>query len=437
MGGGGSKAQTTNTVAEPWAEQKPFLTKGFSEADRIYNKGAPSYFPGQTVAQPSDVTNLAQNATINRALSGNAAENAGERSLINTLQGQFLGGGPGNNLINSAANQRMPGIAFGAQQAMGLTPEQMRLSQMGVTGPQQAGNSTFGGIASGTNNQIGSLNDIAAGNQVLSNPYLDSTFKQAADRVTSQFQNTVAPQRDASAVAAGRYGSGTYNRIRQQDEQNLQENLNNLATNIYGGAYDTERNRQMSALTSSLQNQQSAAGALNQSGLGVNQAQLSALESALQGRQFGAGLAQTASQQQQAGQLAAGQALNQQFQNERGNQMDAAKTALGYGQQDFTDLAALQGVGAERDALNQANINSQIDRYNYEQNAEYNNLLNYLGAIQGNYGGSSTTTGTQPGGNKFIGGLGGAATGASIGSFFGPVGTAVGGGLGLLGGLFG
>ena len=47
MAGG---SQTTTT--KPWAGQEPYLKAGFSEAARLYGRGVPNYYQGQTVAAP-------------------------------------------------------------------------------------------------------------------------------------------------------------------------------------------------------------------------------------------------------------------------------------------------------------------------------------------------------------------------------------------------
>jgi len=65
-----------------------------------------------------------------------------------------------------------------------------------------------------------------------SNPYLKKTYDQASQAV----QGTV----NGSFGQGGRYGSGL-------NQDTLEKNLNNLATNIYGGNYTNERNNQLKA----------------------------------------------------------------------------------------------------------------------------------------------------------------------------------------------
>jgi hypothetical protein len=72
------------------------------------------------------------------------------------------------------------------------------------------------------------------GGYLNSNPYLDATYKQAADQVGAGV--------DSRFSAAGRYGSGAHQGV-------LGKSLGDLATNIYGGNYQTERGRQLGAAT--------------------------------------------------------------------------------------------------------------------------------------------------------------------------------------------
>lgn len=128
------------------------------------------------------------------------------------------------------------------------------------------------------------------------------------------------------------------------------------------------------------------------------------------------------------------------FQNERENQMRSMFFAPQVAQQDYDDFSRIAQVGAARESLDQQKLQEQIARWDYGQNAYQDQLARYMGLIQGNYGGTTSGTSTisnqlaeESGGNPLLSGLGGAATGFSIG---GPWGAAVGGGLGLLSGLF-
>ena len=59
-------------------------------------------------------------------------------------------------------------------------------------------------------------------------------------------------------------------------------------------------------------------------------------------------------------------------------------------------FGAAQGIGAQEQALNQAALDQDIARYEYQSQLPQQGLANYLSSVQGDYGGLSTATG--PGG---------------------------------------
>lgn len=91
-------------------------------------------------------------------------------------------------------------------------------------------------------------------------------------------------------------------------------------------------------------------------------------------------------------------------------------------------------VGDVRQALAQALLGEQVAGFNYDQIAPYLQSREVLSFLQGIPGGSVTSTGNSqastPQRNPFSSALGGAASGAALGSMFGPWGT----GIGALGG---
>jgi hypothetical protein len=62
MSGGGTQVSTTNV--EPWAEQKGYLTGGFEQAQKVFDQGAPEYYPGETLAGFDPAQTAAQQATL-------------------------------------------------------------------------------------------------------------------------------------------------------------------------------------------------------------------------------------------------------------------------------------------------------------------------------------------------------------------------------------
>lgn len=100
----------------------------------------------------------------------------------------------------------------------------------------------------------------------------------------------------------------------------------------------------------------------------------------------------------------------------------------------------LSAVGAQNEGYQQALIEAAMNKWNFNENADRNALADYLQMVQGNFGGTATTTGPgpyRPSGLQTA--LGGAAQGAALGSMIpglGPMGTIAGAIGGALLGLF-
>ena len=96
-------------------------------------------------------------------------------------------------------------------------------------------------------------------------------------------------------------------------------------------------------------------------------------------------------------------------------QISAAQQGQELANQAYTDAEMLSQAGANLDAYNQAKIDADIDRWNYDQQKALEALSRYNQLIQGTYGGTSTSTGksdyspsalgTAVGGAALAGGL--------------------------------
>ena len=130
----------------------------------------------------------------------------------------------------------------------------------------------------------------------------------------------------------------------------------------------------------------------------------------------------------------------QNYENERGRQLQAAGMAPQQAAQDYADLAMLNQVGSQREGLARQQVGDDQARFNFGQQEPINRIGQYMGMISGNYGQQQTET--RPlNSNSLLTGLGGAGIGASIGKGIGGFGDLSGGtvtGLGALaGGLLG
>ena len=114
--GGGSRREevrTTSTNREPPAFQKPFLEEIFQGAQDLYRSDVPQYFPESTVVDFAPETELALEASTNRALQGSELQRLGRDQMEATLRGDYMA--EGNPFMeaafNSAANLVTPRVA--------------------------------------------------------------------------------------------------------------------------------------------------------------------------------------------------------------------------------------------------------------------------------------------------------------------------------------
>jgi hypothetical protein len=244
--GGKTSTQTATNNSEPWAEQKPYITQGLSEAKKLYEKSGPSFFPGSTVAGFSPEQQQAQQATVARATQGNAGMKAAE--------------GFNTRMINGEYN---------------------------------------------------------------ADPYQGQVFQN--------MQSKIMPAVNAQFSNAGRYGSGAH--------------------------------------------ADSATRALTES------------------------FAPYASQMYQQG---------------LDRQTGAAQMAGNYAQNDYADLSALAGVGAEKQLMGQSELDDARQRFDYAQDLPANKLGQYMGFIGGNYGGTTTSSTPYYKPSVFSQGIGGVSALAGL-----------------------
>lgn len=121
-----------------------------------------------------------------------------------------------------------------------------------------------------------------------------------------------------------------------------------------------------------------------------------------------------------------GRAMAPLYGDERNRQMQTMMGAPGLAQADYADMGMLGNVGAAREGQQQT-INDEA----------YNRLSRYMGLVGGGGYGGQTTTAGGAGSSPLMGAMGGAMSGAYLGSQIYPGwGTAIGAvGGGLLGGF--
>jgi len=281
-GGDDNDARQT-TTSEPWSGVQPYLKGGYQDLSTLYKRGAPGYYPGQTVAPMSGYTTGALDAMAQRATAGSPLTRAAQTSAQNTLSGQFL--------------------------------------------------------------------------DPNSNPHLRSAMDAATRPVIDNYMKNIAPGLDSTFSAAGRYGSNSMIDARQGAATDLSRAVGDITSNMAYQNYGDERQRQI------------------QAGL---------------------------------------------YANDLANQ-------------DYMDINNLGLAGQGFDQHNQALIDANVDKYNYNANKDFNWISQNLGLLNGAVGGSQTTTQKAASPNLFTSALGGGLAGFGVGGLPGAL---LGGGLGLLGSIF-
>ena len=177
---------------------------------------------------------------------GGTSGSAGATSSSPTL-GQVGGAiSAGNALLNGGGGGGAPGIPGAAGGGAGGTGSLIGALLGGALGGTQGGSKPAGTTTTTTAQTLApgglqNLQDTIAGHYLdpASNPYLNQTYDAAARQIT--------PRVNSLFEASGRYGSGAHQGV-------LGQNLSDLATNIYGGNYNSERARQFQAAGTSIGN---------------------------------------------------------------------------------------------------------------------------------------------------------------------------------------
>lgn len=108
---------------------------------------------------------------------------------------------------------------------------------------------------------------------------------------------------------------------------------------------------------------------------------------------------------------------SQQYQAGLDRMGQAASMAPVFAANDYTDLAALEAIGQQKQQLGQNELNDAVRRWDYYQQLPYNKLGQFLNNVGGNYGGTVVGTSQAPSQQPSIWQqIGGAALG--LGSMF-------------------
>lgn len=163
-------------------------------------------------------------------------------------------------------------------------------------------------------------------------------------------------------------------------------------TNTISGNYLNSNPYLQGAINTAIQPITNAFSSQVMPGIDSNFSDAGRYGSGLQGQAYNDANAQLG---QQIGNVST-QMAYQNYGDERQRQMQAMLFAPEMAAQDYKDILALQDAGKGYDQYNQGLIDADMAKYDYNQNADYNWLSNYIGLLGGFPGNSSTSTAKTP-----------------------------------------
>ncbi|MBB4230025.1 tail fiber domain-containing protein [Rhizobium mongolense] len=216
------------------------------------------------------------------------------------------------------------------------------------------------------------LQGTANGDYLNSNPYLQQAISNANQPLIDDYMQKVAPGIDSQFAAGGRNGSGAFAATRNSSDKTFTDAIAKQTADIMNTNYANERQNQIGAQNSigslynaNAQNALAAAGQLGSQNQAQQDSRNAAASSLMSGQN-----AQANTQLQGAG-------------------MAGDQRAL-----DYMDADKLAGVGAQKDAYKDLQLQADIDRWNYDQNKDINAASQFANVLNG--GGYNTQTTTKP-----------------------------------------
>lgn len=236
---------------------------------------------------------------------------------------------------------------------------------------QQPGGSNTGQVAAQVD-PSGAINDmLGAPGQ---NPYIDSLVQQVTNDLSRNLNENIMPRIDQASTMNNAYGGSRQGIAQGKAIEGTQRQASDAATQIRSTAYENDSNRRLSAadLASRILNQGDSRDYLQQQ-LGLQGAQLS-----------------------------------------RGLTGDLAQIAPLLQAYEGSNLATqMQGGQAYQQYL-QSLLNEDVNRFNFEQNADWQNIGKYADVLLGSGSLGSETSQNTPEAGLLERILGGGATGAGM-----------------------
>lgn len=363
--GGGSSTSTVSN--DPWSGVQPYLRMAYGDLAAL-NEQVPQYYDGQLVAGFSQDTLTGMDYT---------------RALAGQMPGQ----------INSL---------FGAQQQV-MTPEMLQglppeLQQYFVQGPDGSYNQYM------DPSQINALTPQLNASAVPDiNPYLEASATGAMAPVKEQLLQEILPSIDLGAVASGGFSSSRRDLATANAVDKATQTMSDISAGIYERGYNNLYGQQLDARQADQRNQ------LDAYNLGTNA--YSQVTGNLLKNQDLTQAAQSENLQAQLGSEQIGATT-------RGQGLDAYMKAL-YASPELMQMQQLPAdmlmqLGQMQQAQGQAEINANMEKFNFNRDAEWNRTLQYLSALQAQGGGIQTSTMPNATTSAWQGALSGAAMGYGL-----------------------
>ena len=97
------------------------------------------------------------------------------------------------------------------------------------------------------NNAESNLNQFMNGGNT--NPYLDQMVSKAQRSVADSWNNMTKPQTDSAMVNSGSFGNSGLQQTQLNQQKAAAQQMSDIATNMYGNAYNTDQANRMQAIS--------------------------------------------------------------------------------------------------------------------------------------------------------------------------------------------
>lgn len=252
--------------SEPWETQQPFLERLYNDALQNYEgrsqlEGAEGVEQNLFDRAMSDVQSGGSDVLqgLGNFLTGSLGASSGGNPYLDTIGQAGSGWNPYIGANNSYVGANNPYIGGIQQASGGSNPYLSAIGQAGsgwnpyigasntgiegVENASSAANPYIGAVAGAGAQQNPYLANVAR--YGAQNPWLDRTFDRASQSVSDQFNRDVIPGLNSTFGSAGRTGGGLHGQTFTDAAGQHGDTLNNLATDIYGGAYESDANRRL------------------------------------------------------------------------------------------------------------------------------------------------------------------------------------------------